>query len=245
MHTKDVTPVILAGGLGTRLRDALPGLPKVIAPVAGRPFVTHLFDQLLSAGFREAVLLTGHLHDEVQRELGSGYQGLRLRYSREGRPLGTGGAVRAALPGIGTPTLLVMNGDSFVEVDLSRLARFHACRASAVTLSLTHVEDAGRFGRVRLGMSDQVVAFEEKAASGGAGWVNAGVALLGRHVVEAIPADRPVSLERDVLPAWVARGQVFGLRAAGRFLDIGTPESLAGAPDFFLGAGRGALSHAG
>lgn len=244
MDTKDLTPAILAGGRGTRLRDALPGVPKALAPVAGRPFVTHLLDQLAGAGFRQAVLLTGHLHDEVVRELGESYRGLRLSYSRERQPLGTGGAIRAALPGIASPRLLVMNGDSFVDQDLSDLPWFHGRREAAVSLVLTRVEDAGRYGRVRLGERGQVVTFEEKIPGGGPGWVNAGVYLFDREALEAVPTDRPVSLEREVLPGWVSRGRVFGLRSAGRFLDIGTPESLAAAGAFFLGVEQGVPSHA-
>lgn len=245
MHTTDITPAILAGGLGTRLRDALPDRPKVLAPVAGRPFVTHLLDQLILAGFREAVLLTGHMHDEVREELGEAYGPLRLSYSRERQPLGTGGAVRAALATIGTSSLLVVNGDSYLDLDFAALVRFHGCRASSVSVALAHVADASRYGSARLGMNGQVVAFQEKAASGGAGWVNAGAYVFRRNVIESIPTDRPVSLERDVLPCWVSRGQVFGLRTEGRFIDIGTPESLARAADFFLGTDQGALTHAG
>ncbi|MFO0842413.1 MAG: nucleotidyltransferase family protein [Gemmataceae bacterium] len=244
MDTKDLTPLLLAGGLGTRLRDALPGVPKVLAPVAGRPFVTHLLDQLAAAGFREAVLLTGHLHDEVVRELGDSYRGVRLSYSRERQPLGTGGAIRAALPAVRSARLLVMNGDSFVDQGLADLPWFHARRGGAVTLVLTRVEDAGRYGKVRLGERGEVVAFEEKAPGAGPGWVNAGVYLFDREVVESVPIDGPVSLEREVLPEWVSRGRVFGLRSPGRFLDIGTPESLATAGEFFLGVEQGVLSHA-
>jgi D-glycero-alpha-D-manno-heptose 1-phosphate guanylyltransferase len=244
MDLNDLTPAILAGGLGTRLRDALPGVPKVLAPVAGRPFVTHLLDRLAGAGFREVVLLTGHGHDEVRGELGEAYGRLRLTYSREREPLGTGGAVRAALPLIRSSSLL-LNGDSYLDLDPAALPRFHASHGMPVSVALTRVEDASRYGNVRLGKHDQVVRFEEKTSGGEAGWVNAGVYLFERAVIEAIPADRPVSLEREVLPAWVSRGQVFGLRAAGRFIDIGTPESFARAGEFFLGADQRAVTHVG
>lgn len=237
MEKRDLSAAILAGGLGTRLREALPGLPKVLAPVAGRPFVTHLLDQLVTARFREVVLLTGHLGDMVREELGETYGRLRLVYSREQEPLGTGGALRASFHRMGASTALVLNGDSFVDFDIGSFHRFHVSHGSAVSITLARVTNTSRYGRVRLGTHDQVVAFEEKANSVGAGWVNAGAYLIDRRVIEAIPDERAISLEREVLPEWVERGKVFGQRGIRRFLDIGTPETLAQTADFFLGQG--------
>jgi NDP-sugar pyrophosphorylase family protein len=236
----NLSAAILAGGLGTRLRPVVADRPKVLAEVAGRPFITYLLDQLVSAGLREAVLLTGYRGDQVMEALGERYRGLRLRYSQEEAPLGTGGALRAGLDYLRGEDVLLLNGDSFCDLDLPALGRFHACRGSGVTLALARVLDTSRYGRVRLGMVDQVIDFEEKRHSDGPGWVNAGVYLLSRRLVEALP-DRPTSLERDVLPRWVAAGKVFGYRQEGPLLDIGTPESYALA-EAFLGE-RWAFAH--
>jgi NDP-sugar pyrophosphorylase family protein len=245
----DVSAAILAGGLGTRLRPVVADRPKVLARVAGRPFLCYLLDQLAQAGLGEVLLLTGHLGEQVRDELGDGYGGVRLVYSREPAPLGTGGAVRAALGCLKAPAVLLLNGDSFFEVDLPAFYRFHVRRGGsgtakpqAASIALTRVADTSRYGRVRLRPGGRVVRFEEKATGAGPGWVNAGVYLLARRVVEAIPEGRPVSLEREVLPAWVARGEVYGHRRRGRFLDIGTPESFARAEEFF---GAGAAVSAG
>jgi NDP-sugar pyrophosphorylase family protein len=230
---RDVTAAILAGGLGTRLRPRVADRPKVLAPVHGRPFLTYLLDQLAAASLREVVLLTGHGAEQVRGALGDSYAGLRLVHSAEPSPLGTAGAVRWALPLFSAETVLLLNGDSYCDVALGAFHQFHRRRASSASLVLARVRDASRFGQVRLMGSERVRRFEEKGAAGGAGWINAGIYLLDRALLEAIPAGRPASLERDLLPAWVAGGGVHGFRSAGRFLDIGTPESYAEAEDFF------------
>lgn len=239
--TRTITAAILAGGLGSRLRPVLCNRPKVLAEVAGRPFVTYLLDRLVTAGVREAILLTGHLGEQVEAELGDRYRELRLRYSHEESPLGTGGAVRAALPLVTTPQLLLLNGDSYCDFDVDPFVKFHQARRTGVSLVLAPVADTGRYGRVRVGAFEQVVGFDEKQADGGPGWINAGVYLLDREVLDDIRADGPVSLEREVMPGWVARGLVHGYRQKGRFLDIGTPESYACAEALF--SDRWAFAH--
>jgi D-glycero-alpha-D-manno-heptose 1-phosphate guanylyltransferase len=225
---------VLAGGLGTRLRPAFADHPKVLAPVHGRPFLTYLLDHLAGAGAGEVVLRTGHRADEVRAALGGSYAGLRLVYSAEPSPLGTAGALRHALPLLGAETILLLNGDSFCDVDLAALARRHRAGTARLTMALARVPDASRFGRVERGPGGRVLRFEEKREEKLSGWVNAGVYLLDRALVgEEVPAGRPVSLEREVLPALAARGLVRGFPSPGPLLDIGTPESYAGAGAFF------------
>ena len=230
-----VTGAILAGGLGTRLRPVVADRPKVLAPVRGRPYVTYLLDRLAGAGAREVVLLTGYLADAVRATLGAAYAGMRLVYSPEPSPLGTGGALRLALPLLSGPAVLLLNGDSYCDVDLPRFWDFHKGRAAAASLVVSRVAETARFGKVVLAQ-DRVVRFEEKQSAGGAGWINGGVYLINRPLVEEIRAGGPVSLERDVFPAWASRGCLYGFPCEGRFLDIGTPESYADAEAFFGGA---------
>jgi NDP-sugar pyrophosphorylase family protein len=231
----NVTGAVLAGGLGTRLRSRVADRPKVMAPVQGRPYLTYLLDQLAVAGLREVVLLTGYLGDLVQTTLGETYADMRLVYAREPSPLGTGGALRRALPVIASSMVLLLNGDSFCDVDLGQLWEFHCRQRAEVTMTLSSVADTARYGRVRIA-NDSVECFEEKQQAGGAGWINAGVYLIQRERVIEIPPGGPVSLERDMLPAWARADRVRGFRCAGRFLDIGTPESYAEAETFFRAA---------
>ena len=223
---------ILAGGLGTRLREVLSGGQKVIAPVAGRPFLFRLLDQLADAGFRRVVLCAGHRARDVASAVGAAYRGLRVEHSEEKEPLGTGGALRYALPLLRTDPVLAMNGDSFCGVDLPAFRAAHAASGAPATFVVREAEDTSRSGRVELGEDGRILRFVEKAQGGGRGWINAGVYLLGRAALESIPEGRAVSLERETFPAWVGRG----LRAfptGGKFLDIGTPENYAAAQQFF------------
>jgi NDP-sugar pyrophosphorylase family protein len=232
-----VTAAVLAGGLGTRLRPAVADRPKVLAAVAGRPFLAYLLDALAAVGVRKTVLLTGYRSEQVSSALGERHGEMELFYSEEPSPLGTGGALRAALPHFDSESILLLNGDTYFGMDLAAFAAFHRRRHADVSLALTAVDDAGRFGKVVVAPDGRVTAFEEKNAAGRPGWINAGVYLLERSLLEDIPAGRPLSLERDLLPNWIAARAVFGRRTRAAFLDIGTPESFAAAADFLAAAG--------
>lgn len=232
----EVPVAILAGGLGTRLREVVGEQPKVLAEIDGRPFVTFLLDQLAAAGFRHVVLCTGFRGEAVEAALGAAHGPLRLAYSREPAPLGTAGALRLALPALTADVALVMNGDSYCGADLAAALHAHQARGSQATLVLVEVADTSRYGRVELGEGDAICRFVEKQASGGTGWINAGIYLLARSRLAAIPPGVALSLEREVFPRWVGEGLV-GLRTHAAFLDIGTPASYAAASAFFRAEG--------
>jgi D-glycero-alpha-D-manno-heptose 1-phosphate guanylyltransferase len=229
----DLTAAILAGGLGTRLRSVVADRPKVLAEVGGRPFLTHLLDQLADAGIRRVVLLTGHGAEQMRETLGENYDGMRLIHSEESTSLGTAGSLRRALPLMQGNHVLLLNGDSYCDVRIDEFYEWH-CRASAgASLALVKVPDAARFGQVRRDGVGRVIAFDEKGFARGPGWINAGVYLIERDLLAELPPDSPLSLERAVLPGWVSRRLVRGLECGERFLDIGTPESYADAEAFF------------
>jgi len=227
-----VSALVLAGGLGTRLRPVVSDKPKVLAPVAGRPFLTRLLDQLAQAGVRDAILCTGYMAGQIESALGASHGPLRLRYSPEAQPLGTGGALRLALPLTRSDPILALNGDSYCDLDLPAFWRWHNEKRSPASLCLCRVDDVSRYGHVHATAGGRVTRFTEKGSSAGPGWINAGVYLLSRQRVEAIPPGRPVSLERDVLPQWVDQG-LFAYPSQGRFIDIGAPDSYAQAQSFF------------
>ena len=226
---RDTTAMILAGGLGTRLRAAVPGRQKVIVPVAGRPFLLRLLDQLHEVGVRKVVICTGYQAGQVVEALGERYRSMRLVYSEESEPLGTAGALRQALPHLDSEPVLVLNGDSFCELDFPALL---AARDAPATIVVREVPDTTQGGRVEFEADGVVTRFAEKEAERSRGWISAGIYLLRREVIERIPTDRAVSIEREVFPLWVGRGlRVF--RASGRFLDIGTPDSYIAAQGLF------------
>ncbi|MFM7148277.1 MAG: sugar phosphate nucleotidyltransferase, partial [Gemmataceae bacterium] len=187
MEFRSVAAAILAGGMGTRFQPVRMDIPKILAPVAGRPFICYQLDQLADAGFEEVILLTGHLAEEVRRELGEVYRGMRLIHCEEKTPLGTGGAIRSALAWVRKRPLLVLNGDSFVEFKPEELFRFHSSRKMAISLVLAKVDDTSRFGRVSLDKEGMVTNFHEKIKNSGPGQINAGVYMIQPFVQESIP----------------------------------------------------------
>ena len=228
----EVTAAILAGGQGTRLRPAVTGRPKALANVGERPFLAYLFDQLIAAGTKEVIVCTGYLGDQIPGIFGESYGTLRLNYSREVTPLGTAGALRLALPLFNSNPVLVMNGDSYCDANLREFWLWHRNRQAKATLLLTRTVDTERFGHVQIDRDGNVTDFQEKGSSHGWGWINAGMYLLSRDLLAEIPADRAVSLEREVFPRWVGRG-LYGFRSEARFMDIGTPEAYACSESFF------------
>jgi len=224
---------ILAGGLGTRLRSVVADQPKVLAPIHGRPFLTYLLDQLAEMSVDEVVLLTGYQAKQVRESLGPSYSGMRLAYSEEPAPLGTAGALRWALAKLVQPTILLLNGDSFCAVDFARFGAFHEREAADASMVLARTIDGSRFGSVRATPDGRITRFAEKTCAGRRPWINAGIYLLRRRLIEGLPPGEPLSLEHDLFPAWVDRHRCCGFRSTGRFLDIGTPESYAEAERFF------------
>jgi D-glycero-alpha-D-manno-heptose 1-phosphate guanylyltransferase len=224
----DVPALILAGGLGTRLKGVVTGIPKVLAPVRGRPFLSYLLHQLRAAGVREVVLCTGYRADQVFETFGNRHEDLSLRYSSESRPLGTAGALRQAIGLVEAERLLVLNGDSFVHNPLEEFYHWHLARESSFpgSLLLAWTENSARFGTVELGPRAAIRSFHEKCGLSHPGWINGGVYLLRRSLLESIPANRVISLENEVFPGWVRLG-LGGYTTLARFIDIGTPESYA------------------
>jgi histidinol-phosphate phosphatase family protein len=232
---RGLTALILVGGLGTRLRPAVADLPKALAPVAGRPFVGYLIDRLARWGLGRVILCTGYMADAVEEVLGDRYAGVDIEYSREPSALGTAGAVRHALPLVTTDAALVLNGDSFCELDLDVMANHHQAHRALATLLVTRSPDGRAFGSVDLDEGGQVLRFREKV-EGQAPFINAGVYLLAREVIESVEPGRPSSFESDVFPGLVGRG-LFGFVGRGPLLDIGTPDTYRQAELFMRSRG--------
>ncbi len=227
----EVTAVVLAGGLGTRLRPVISDRPKILADVNGRPFIAYLLDQLEAQGVTTAVISTGYLADLVAETLGTVHGRMQLLHSREDSPLGTGGGLRLALSSCAAETLLVLNGDSYVHADLEAFATWRAAASYRAALLLVEAADSSRYGTVSLAADDRIVRFEEKRAAG-PGMINAGVYLLSREVVADIPVGRSVSLEQEVFPNLIPQG-LYGYPCRAPFLDIGLPETYGRAAAFF------------
>ncbi|HSZ63759.1 MAG TPA: nucleotidyltransferase family protein [Terriglobales bacterium] len=222
MH--DVKAVVLAGGLGTRLRSVVPSKPKVLASIGERSFLELLIRQLRSQGIRRLVMCTGYLAEQIESQFGDGGAWeVSIEYSREEKPLGTAGAVKLAQRHLrDSPDFFVLNGDSFLEVDFGNLLAFHRGHAGALaSMAVLRVENASRYGTVRVDSNNRVSGFMEKTGCESPGLVNGGVYVFDQAVSRRIP-EGPVSLERDVFPRLLDDG-VYAQEQHGMFIDIGTP----------------------
>jgi D-glycero-alpha-D-manno-heptose 1-phosphate guanylyltransferase len=215
--------VVLAGGFGTRLRGAIPeGLPKPMAPIAGRPFLEHLLDRAIVQGVKEVHLLVGHAAEVISRHFGNSYRGVPVSYSFENVPLGTGGALKAAMPHLAEEFIFV-NGDTFADVSYRGL--LDLLGSSPLCLSLAEIEDVSRYGSV-ITAGDVVVGFREKGAAG-PGMVNAGAYACRRDLLDLLPDPASFSFEVDFLEPELPRLRSRFLVVASEIIDIGTPESYA------------------
>ena len=206
--------VVLAGGLGTRLRAAVSDLPKPMAPVGGRPFLERLLDYWIGQGVRRAVLAVGYMHDSIRRHFGDEYRGCAIAYSIEDHPLGTGGALVQSLPLVHGERFLVLNGDTYFAVPLEALGAFHGGHGADVSLSLFR-SDNPRYTGISLDPDGRVRSFS------GQGLVNGGVFLFQRSALKGLPAT-VASLEKDLLPGM--KGAIYGCVFDAPFVDIGVPE---------------------
>jgi D-glycero-alpha-D-manno-heptose 1-phosphate guanylyltransferase len=214
--------IILAGGLGTRLRSAVPDLPKCMAPVAGRPFIAHVVDYLLEQGVDRLILSLGYKHEVVEAYMKRVYSILDHVYVVEQAPLGTGGAIREACKAAEADHVLVTNGDTLFLVDIPALAAFHKTHDALATLALKPMQDFDRYGVVETDRQGRIIGFEEKQPRT-AGLINGGVYGLS---VKAYLAEAPTgsfSFEKDFLEPRVPGGRLFGYTEDAYFIDIGIP----------------------
>ena len=218
--------IVLAGGFGTRLRSVVSDLPKPMAPVNGRPFLSYILDHLAGQGFRHVVLSTGHLHEKVSERFGEAYGALRLSYAVEATPLGTGGGILNALRQCDGDEVAVLNGDTLFPIDFARAERTFHDQGADLLVALRHVEDASRYGSVALQPNGRIAAFVEKDAAQGAGLVNGGIYLLRRSLLGACGFGdlRKFSFEKDLMEPFAARMPFFGMVSDAYFIDIGIPE---------------------
>ena len=215
----------------------------MLATVCGRPFLTHLLDQLVVAGVERVVISTGYMADAVAAAIGTSYRGMDIVYSREDEPLGTGGGIRLGVDKLQSNRFLALNGDSFCALNFGEFISFHESKGATVSLALTRVDDCSRFGEVITSEDGTVEQFIEKGASSRPGWINAGIYLLSREFIQGLPANQPISLERDVFPMMVKTG-LYGFKGGGKFIDIGTPESYQIAEAFLGISGIAPNTHA-
>lgn len=217
--------IILAGGLGTRLRSVVPDLPKAMAPIGGQPFLSYLLRHLQANGMRRVVLAVGYRREAIQDFFGSTYGALRLEYSVEEEPLGTGGALLQALPYTEGSFAFVVNGDTFLRLDYRAMALMLDRGESAeLVVALRSVADACRYGRA-LVAAGRIQGFTARGTPG-PGLINAGCYLVTRDIFDRYPMPVRFSWERDFLEARTAEVRPVAFQCDAPFIDIGVPEAL-------------------
>lgn len=240
---RDIDVIILAGGLGTRLKPVVDNLPKALAPVNGRPFLDILLGYLNRWVFiKRVVIAVGFMADKIIGEYGGTHRyNFNIQFSREDtKLLGTGGAViKAVHQYTKTPDVIALNGDTFAEVDLKDFVSVHLKNGSEMAIALKEIKDCRRYGTVAVNAEGRVVSFHEKSPHIRDGLINAGVYVFNRELfTSAKCADGDggvISLEREFLPSLLAKGgYISGYIFSGRFIDIGVPEAYNSAGDYLI-----------
>ncbi len=227
------TAIILAGGLGTRLRSAVPDLPKPMAPIGGRPFLEYQLDYWIAQGVSHFVLSVSYRHEAIVDYFGNSYKGTELDYVIEQMPLGTGGGLLLAAEKVGNDApFLLLNGDTYFAADLKALTKFSQANDADWCFSLFRTNEKGRYMGMDVSSQGQITSLKSgtghlgRLANGGVYWVHPRALRGGKFA----PGDK-ASLEDDIFPAAMASGQrLFGIEFPGTFIDIGVPDDYHRAP---------------
>ncbi len=214
--------VVLAGGFGTRLKGCIDDIPKPLAPIDGKPFLCFLLDYLYANGVHRAVISTGYLAEKVEEAIGNRYRGMTIEYSVEDTPLGTGGGIKKALKMCKCDDVVVCNGDSFFDVNLFEMKKFHEKSGCDVTLAAKLIENAHRSGLLEF-HNGRLCGFTENGIAP-SGYINGGVYFMKRALLESITEDK-FSFEKEILAS--GEYDIGAFESNGYFIDIGVPESYA------------------
>ena len=221
--------ILLCGGMGTRLRSVVSDRPKPMADICGKPFLQYLLEMLRDKGITEVIFALGYMGEMIEEYFQDGSAfGLKISYSYEEEPLGTGGAIRNALPKILEEEVLVLNADTYFPMDYQGLYHFHQENDGDFSLATRAVPDISRYGAVRRDAAGRILAWNEKLEDGVpkplAGEINGGIYVMKKSLIAEIPEGKQ-SLEQDCIPKWLSEGKrIFGLPFHGYFMDIGIPE---------------------
>ncbi len=233
---KITTAIILAGGMGVRLRGAVSGLPKPMAPINNRPFLEYQMDYWIEQGINRFILSVGYLKNLIIEHFSDTYKSATIEYATEDSPLGTGGGMLLSAKNL-NDTFLVLNGDTFIDVDLDSLYKIHMDRKSKWTLSLFRSDNLNRYLGVNIDSDSRVISLRGKKQQPGF-LANGGVYLINPEALEFLNYDIGVkiSLEDELLPNFIHNGgELYGMECKGRFIDIGIPKDYFRSSKIILG----------
>ena len=232
IRIQDIDVVVLCGGLGTRLHSVVDDRPKSMVEINGKPFLDILIEYIAHYGFIRFILCTGYKGDSIKRYYESKNGKWKFLISEEKEPLGTAGAIKKAESFIKSDIFLVVNGDSLCEMDIKEFLKFHVRKGAFISIVLTSIGNSLDCGVIRLNKDQKIISYSEKVPIRGDGFVNAGIYFFNRKVLEEIRSGEKLSLEYDIFPGILDKG-AYGYVTKKVLLDIGTPERLERARDYF------------
>jgi D-glycero-alpha-D-manno-heptose 1-phosphate guanylyltransferase len=226
--------IILAGGFGTRLRSVVADRPKALAEIAGKPFLHFLVEYYQSIGVTKFLFSVGYLHAQVTEFLKEYFPQLSYQVVVEDEPLGTGGAIRLCLESATSSDVLIINGDTFHELDLEQYLNFHLTNSAACSIAIKPMTNFDRYGSVVIDEFSRIIKFNEKQHCA-SGLINTGVILANLHVIRKMLQNLPnsFSFEREFLQTQLSSIPIFGFLSQGYFIDIGIPEDFLKAQNDF------------
>jgi D-glycero-alpha-D-manno-heptose 1-phosphate guanylyltransferase len=218
--------IILAGGLGTRLKDILPDIPKPLAPINGIPFLDLLIKQVSAfKAIDKIILAIGYKADAIIKHIEEKTWSLPIEFSQEETPLGTGGALKKALKLCKQDTVLALNGDSYLALDFDSFLKHHVKNHADITLAYTETDNASRYGQIMIDSTSQrILAFHEKDAKISKGFINGGIYLMRKNIFDRLSLPDSFSIEKDAFVKFL-KYNFLGFFCSGTFIDIGTKES--------------------
>ncbi len=218
--------IVLAGGLGTRLKAVISDIPKPMAPVGERPFLYFILKNLQKQGFKRVILSVGYRYEIIETYFGNCFESLELVYAIEKEPLGTGGGIANAMHFAREQEVALINGDTFFDVSLESLYPFHKLHHADISFSLKPMQEFDRYGRVEMDDKCRIKTFHEKAYCAN-GLINGGVYILNKAVFGAFSLPLKYSFEKDLLEKYTGELNLFGFVSDSYFIDIGIPEDYA------------------
>ena len=225
--------IILAGGLGTRLKEVIDDVPKSMAPINGRPFLEYQLDLLDRWGLKKVILSVGFQKEIIQLHFGDEYKSLKLVYAVEEEPLGTGGAIMNALPHVEGYAVFIFNGDTYFDVNLQRLDDFRKIKEADLCLAVRFEIDPARFGMLEFDNNNRITRFYEKSEGPEEGYINGGVYVVRKEYLRRFGLPEKFSFEKDFLQQYYHTEAFYGMRCFSYFRDIGIPEDYQKAIDEF------------
>ena len=218
--------IILAGGLGTRLRSAVPDLPKCMAPVVGKPFLHYVIEHLRKQGVENFIFSLGYMSEMIVEYVNDQYSMLNVQYSIEAAPLGTGGAIKLACEKTTEKNLLIVNGDTLFSIDITKLLAFHSMCGADCTLALKPMRNFDRYGVVDMNADYSIACFREKQYFV-QGLINGGIYALNTSTFLKEDLPEKFSFEKDYLESFTGQRRFYGVKQDAYFIDIGVPEDYA------------------